>query len=85
MCNNVTEQVLKGKGFVKEDVWTKEWEEGTIILTKDGDSLFLPKFEKKGANKEACYDGFHSSGIPGKRITTVEELEAYLDEIKNMK
>ena len=84
MCNNVTGKVLKGKGFVKKDVWTKELEEGTIILTKDGDSLFFPKFEKKGTSKDSCYDVFHSSGIPGKRITTVEELEVYLDEIKNL-
>lgn len=83
MCNNVTEQVLKEKGFIKEDVWAKETEKGTIILTKDGE-LFLPKFEKNGTSKEACYDNFHSSGIPGKRITTVEELDAYLEEIKNL-
>ena len=58
MCNNVTGKVLKGKGFVKKDVWTKELEEGTIILTKDGDSLFFPKFEKKGTSKDSCYDVF---------------------------
>lgn len=81
MCNKVDEQVLKEHGFLQSKVWTKETEKGTIILTKDGESLFLPKFEQNGTSKEACYDNFHSSGIPGKRITTVEELDAYLDEI----
>ena len=84
MCNKVDEQVLKEHGFLQSKVWTKETGKGTVILIKDGDSLYLPRYEKNGTNKEFCYDNYHSSGIPGERITTVEELEEYLAKIKNI-
>ncbi len=97
MSNAVSNQDLLDRGFTQKDMgkvqteshksetkWEKTLKEGIIVLVKDGNDLFLPRFEPNGRDEQKFYDEFHSSGIPSEKITNLEELDEYIDAIQEL-
>lgn len=79
----ITQQTLVQKGFAKnpQGEYERDTNEGTIILTEEGNGLFLPRVRPNNFSVSYCPKNESIKECPCQTLSTEDDLQKFIDTI----